>query len=137
MASGTAGVAEDTVRVLEELLGTFADQLSKDDIKEKEKNQKVRGEKSDPVQEENVEDYISYSEWKKRESEEEEGEQDTLKRFLRNSRIICSLFKAWSMNFIRDSLRDVGEVKSIVPDIGGAFIVSVMLGVWGKRRELR
>ncbi|GMH65822.1 hypothetical protein TL16_g04288 [Triparma laevis f. inornata] len=137
VASGTAGVAEDTVRVLEELLGTFADQLSKDDIKEKEKNQKVRGEKSDLVQEENVEDYISYSEWKKRESEEEEGEQDTLKRFLRNSRIICSLFKAWSMNFIRDSLRDVGEVKSIVPDIGGAFIVSVMLGVWGKRRELR
>ena len=37
MASGTAGVAEDTVRVLEELLGTFADQLSKDDIKEKER----------------------------------------------------------------------------------------------------
>ena len=41
------------------------------------------------------------------------------------------------MTTIRESLRDVGEVKSIVPDIGGAFIVSVLLGVWGKRRELR
>ena len=74
--------------------------------------------------------------WKKRE-EEVGAEQDAFKRFVRNSRIFCALLKAWIMTTIRESLRDVGEVKSIVPDIGGAFIVSVLLGVWGKRRELR
>ncbi|GMI04434.1 hypothetical protein TrVE_jg7474 [Triparma verrucosa] len=138
VASGTAGVAEDTVRVLEELLGTFADQLGKDDMKASSNAKKAGKPKTAEAisSEEDVEDYISFSEWKKRE-EEVGAEQDAFKRFVRNSRIFCALLKAWIMTTIRESLRDVGEVKSIVPDIGGAFIVSVLLGVWGKRRELR
>ena len=138
VTAGTAGVAEDTVRVVEELLGTFADHMNPSAASSHHSSSSSRsssssyGSDSSESREAPSSEYISFSQsfsassfW-----------SISIDEPLQSAQIVASLLKAWIVKTLTDSMDDVAGVPSVIPEIAGVFIICFIVGLWLRSRTV-
>jgi len=146
VTSGTAGVAEDTIRVVEELFGTFADHFhdessftssySSSHSTTSSSSSSSSSPSASTSSSSPSDNYFSYS------SNQLNHEKPS---FLSLSFedpgtsiiIIASILKAWVLHTIYGSLEDVVGVSSVIPQIALSYFFLFVLSAWLRGRAIR
>ncbi|GMI42847.1 hypothetical protein TrCOL_g4926 [Triparma columacea] len=144
VTSGTAGVAEDTIRVVEELFGTFADHFqdpssSSSTASSSKNSNPASSSSSSPNPSSNTDpnsgDYFSFS------SPPSQSIHSVFSLSLEDPYasllIIASILKSWLLQTLQGSTEDVVGVSSVIPQIAATYVFLWILSAWLRGRSRR